>query len=70
MASPTNRATALLAGISQKPPLFQPSGLAGPVATMSTMVTATAQASDWRTRARVAIVTKAMAGSSSAAPFS
>jgi hypothetical protein len=36
---------------------------------MSTIVTASAQAADWRTGNPVATVTRAMAGSSSATPF-
>ena len=46
-----------------------PSGLLGPVAAMSTRVTASAQATETRTRNLVAIVTRAMAGSRTGAPF-
>ena len=69
MAIPTNSATASLAGMIQNPPLYRPSGLFAAVAAMSTIVTASAQATEWRTGNLVAIVTRPTAGSSSATPF-
>ncbi len=69
MAIPTNSATALLAGMIQKPPLYRPSGLFAAVAAMSTIVTAIAQVTDCRTGNWVAMVTRPTAGSSRTTPF-